>query len=420
MTVFVVAVILALSVSFVCSMLESSLLSLSTTDIADISQKKPAVARIWTGFKNNIQRPIAVILILNTIAHTIGATVSGAKFTELFGPQWVGLYSVVFSFVMIQWTEILPKTWGVRYTKSLAPITAYPMQFMIRLLSPLVWLTRILNRPFEGRKGQKQELNALQEINILTRFAALNRQLNQDQGNIIQKSIALSHASVSDIMVKKDGVRFLSTKMTLMEALIEAHIVHHTRFPLIEGDDTEKVIGYVNFKDIVSALQINPQDPSLRGILRPILTVRVTDTLTALLTTLTSSSQHIAVVRSESGRLEGLVTLEDLIEFLFGKLQDEYDNLPTYRYQIAGNRWLLGGGVTLAQARELAGTGIPASDRTVNDWVHGCVPGGIAVEQKCPLGDFSLIIRKIRNGKIYEVILEKNPPQPAPAALVTP
>jgi len=277
-------------------------------------------------------------------------------------------------------------------------------------LAPIVWLTRILNRPFEGRKGQKQELDAVQEINILTRFAALNRQLNQDQGKIIEKSIALSRASVSDIMVRKDGVRFLSTRMTLMEALIEAHIVHHTRFPLIEGDDREKVIGYVNFKDIVSALQINPQNPSLRGILRPILSVRITDTLTSLLTALTSSSQHMALVRSESGQIEGLVTLEDLIEFLFGKLQDEYDNLPTYRYQIAENRWLLGGGVTLAQAVELAGSGLPPLERTVNEWIQEKIPDGIAVEKKCPMENFTFIIRKIRNGKISEVILEKNQP----------
>ena len=148
MTTLILSLCISFSVSFFCSLLEACALSLSLTDIAHLSEKKPLIAAIWKRFKENLEKPIAVILIVNTLAHTIGASLAGAQFDKLFGAQWIVVFSVAFSFGMIQWTELLPKSLGVRYNMQIAAWAARPLQFLIKLMHPLVALTNWLNRPF--------------------------------------------------------------------------------------------------------------------------------------------------------------------------------------------------------------------------------------------------------------------------------
>ncbi len=236
MFLFLLAVGTALAVSFTCSLLEACLLSLSLTDIAKISETKPSVAAIWKKFKDSIQKPIAVILIINTFAHTIGAAVSGSQFHELFGAKWVGLYSVVFSVVMIQFTEILPKTYGIKYNRFFAVVVAIPMKMLIRLFSPVVFVMQAINRPFEGRKKMSDQIDALNDIKVLAHFASLQDMISKEQEKIVSRSIALASKKAEDIMVPIAEMKTLTTGMTLTKALIEAHISHHTRFPLADDE----------------------------------------------------------------------------------------------------------------------------------------------------------------------------------------
>ena len=122
MTILLVTIFITMGISFLCSVLEACLLSLSLADIGRISDKKPLAAKIWKSFKEGIERPIAVILIINTLAHTIGASLSGAQFEKIFGTKWIISFSIIFSLSMIQWTEILPKTLGVRCNKNIAAV----------------------------------------------------------------------------------------------------------------------------------------------------------------------------------------------------------------------------------------------------------------------------------------------------------
>jgi putative hemolysin len=183
---FITTMLITLSISFFCSILEACLLSLSTADIAKISEKQPIVGNIWKNFRNNIQKPISVILIINTFAHTIGAAVSGTQFSDLFGVKWVAVYSVAFSLVMIQWTEIVPKTLGYRYNLLVARLTGIPMQVLVVALSPLLAVIQFLNRPFEGRK-KTQNVDALGDINVLTRFAAINNLISKEQAKLVMR-----------------------------------------------------------------------------------------------------------------------------------------------------------------------------------------------------------------------------------------
>ena len=126
MTILLIVMGVALSISFMCSIMEACVLSVGNADIAVIEQKRPAVGRIWRSFKENLQKPLAVILILNTFANTFGAVLGGAYFEMLYGEKWLIAFSLCVSFVMIQWTEILPKTLGAQFNRHIAPFIALP------------------------------------------------------------------------------------------------------------------------------------------------------------------------------------------------------------------------------------------------------------------------------------------------------
>lgn len=406
MATFWLIILIALGTSFLCSVLEACLLSLSLADIARISEKRPLIARTWKNFKENIYRPITVILIINTLAHTIGASLAGARFQHLFGPKWIALFAVIFSFAMIQWTEILPKTLGIRYNKAVAVAAVFPLRFLIYIFTPIVNAVQFLNKPFGSRRDKKDEMSATEDIAVLARFAAVNSIISSDQEKILSETIRLSKRKVKDVMVKRGEIKYLSTNMSLTDGLIEAHIHHHTRLPLINGDNKDDVVGYVNFKDIVSVLQTNPKDPLLKGIARPMLEIRDTELLSVLLNRLTKGYQHIAIVKDAQGHVVGLVTLEDVIESIVGKMQDEYDLLPTYFYQIAVNRYLAGGGVSVRALREKTGIDLPDIAKSLDEWLMELFGRMPKVEETISYKGNTFITRKVRRSNIYEVIIE--------------
>jgi putative hemolysin len=407
MALLLLTVCIALSISFTCSLLEACLLSVSTTDIANIAETKPHAAALWKKFKDNIQKPIAVILIINTFAHTIGAAVSGSQAHELFGAKWVGLFSVAFSVFMIQFTEILPKTYGIKYNRFFAGRIAVPLNLLVKLFNPVVFLMQAINRPFEGKKKMSGQVDALNDILILAHFASLQNIISKEQEKIVSRSIGLANTKVEDIMVPGNEMKTLTTDMTLAQALVEAHISHHTRFPLADRNREGEIIGYVNFKDIVSALQLNPKNPSLAGICRPILIVRSDENLSYLLNKLTKSYQHIAIVKNNDGKSVGLITLEDIVESIIGELSDEYDILPDYCYQIAENRYVAGGGAHLSVLHREVDKSFPDLPVSVNDWLTRETKHSPKPEDKVPFGKFILMVRKVSRSNIHEIVVER-------------
>ena len=406
MTIFIVSVCMALGVSFLCSLAEACLLSLSLSDIAALSERAPLAGRIWKRFRENIHRPISVILIVNTLAHTIGAAVSGAKFDQLFDRRWIGLYSIAFSLVMIQWTEILPKTLGVRYNKAIAAIGAVPLSILEKLFAPLVFITEFINRPFEGRRT-KQSGDALAEIAVLARFAAYNRLISGEQEKIVSRSLDLSKTLIESIMVERDDVKYVSSTMSLADALVEAHLHRHTRYPLAEAGDIDRILGYVNFKDIVTALRLNPRDPSLKGIMRPIISVSPRDNVAAVMKLLINGHNHIAIVKdTTTGRTAGLVSLEDIIETIVGDIKDEYDVLPSYIHEFEPGRITAGGAVRLAILRQRSCGAVPDSPMTLDEWLREHLKRTPKFGDTMPAGACRIIVNKVRRGRVMEAVVD--------------
>lgn len=407
MTLLIMTIVVSMGISFLCSLSEACLLSLSMADIVNLSEKKPRAGQLLKQMKEGVQKPIAAILIVNNFSNIIGAAVSGAIFSNLFGSKWIGLFSFFFSLAVIQWAEYLPKTLGVLHNRTIAGIIARPLAYVVHVLSPLVFMLERINRPFLRGAKYRSAVDALSEISLLARYASVNKLISREQVDIVSRSIKLSQSRVRDIMVGRDEIKFLSTAMTMAEALIEAHIHHHTRYILVRDGNMDDIVGYVNVKDIVSALQINPTDPSLKGIARPVIIVRDSLLVPDLLKELTRGYQHMAVVRNDRDKTAGLVTLEDVVEAIVGDLEDEYDVLPSHVFSISEIRFLAGGGVSLAKLREKTKFDLPVLATTLHDWLCALYRSLPPIEHAIPFGDVIFIVRKIRRSKIHEVLVEK-------------
>lgn len=407
MFLLLICIGLVLGISFVCSLTEACFLSVSTADVAALGETSPRRAGLFRQLKEAPEKPIAAILIINNLVNIAGAALAGMLFAEVFGHRWIGIFSFLLALVIIQWSEYLPKTLGVIYKRSLAGLLVLPLAFITRLLAPLIFVLQLMNKPFARRGRAPAVSDTLGDIALLARSASLNNLISREQENIVARSIKLSQAVVRDIMVAREEIKYLSSRMSMVEALIEAHIHHHTRYLLIEGDNLDRVFGFVNVKDIVSALQINPADPSLQGIMRPVPEVKDTLPVTALLKGLSKGYQHMAVVKNDAGKTVGLVTLEDVVEAIVGNIQDEYDVLPDYVYRLAESRFLAGGGISVKVLREKTKLDLPHEARGLHEWLCSLIPSVPVIEQKIPYGGLVFTIRKIRRSKIHEVIVDK-------------
>ena len=407
MTLFILAVLSALLISALCSLMEATLLSLTPSQVAEMSQRRPKAGKVWQQFKAHIERPIAAILMLNTAAHTIGASVAGAQFDQLFGDEWIFVFSLVFTFLMLQYTEILPKTFGVRFNRQVAPFIAPLLIVLVRILTPIIHVVHWLNRPFEGRKSRREHSVTIDEISALAGLARLSNQISQYQERIIRGASRLSQLPVSEIMISLEHVNFLSTRQSLADAIVAAHVEAHTRFPVCEDGDPHRVVGYVNFKEMIYFMRTNPGDPSFRGIIRPVRFVPPETSAADLLQGFVSEHVHMALVRDREGRTLGLVTFEDIVEELVGELEDEFDRLPRMAHLMTGGTWMIGGGTPMTEVARLLGRELPETTGTLSAWLVkrlGKVPRpGEAYRE----GSTEFTARRIRRGKIFEVAMRQ-------------
>ena len=401
MTIFVTSLAVAFGVSFACSLMEAVLLSLTPSQVAQVSARHPRAGAIWRGFKSRIDRPIAVILILNTTAHTIGAAVAGAQFSELWGDEWIIAFSLAFTFAMLQFTEILPKTLGVQLNTVLAPVIARPLQAAVVLFTPVIGVLHFLNRPFEARRKAGAS-SAVDEIAALAAMARMSKDIGAHQERVILGAARLSERSVRDLMIPLEHVVMMSDDLSLPRAIVAAHLDAHTRFPVHAAGDRAKVVGYINFKEMIYFMSTNPKDPTLRGITRPVTFVAATASATDLMRLFVDQHEHIAIVRGDDGRALGLVTLEDIVEELLGDVQDEFDRLPRYAHALSGGTWLFGGGVPMDEVAQALGGKLPAGIQSFADYLEaelGDSPRGGQVLEK---GAASILVKRVRRGRVFE------------------
>jgi putative hemolysin len=408
MLILLICVFGTLTISFICSLMEAALLSLTPSQLADISARHPRIGAIWRDFKGHIERPIAAILILNTSAHTIGATVAGSQFDELYGSQWIWAFSLIFTFLMLQYTEILPKTLGVHFNQQLALLMARPLDWLIRAMAPLISALHALNRPFERRQEPAQPVS----VNDLMAMAAMARhaqQITPHQEHIIRGATKLSSMRVEQVMIPLAQVAVIASDQTLTEAMLTAHLDAHTRYPVCQAQDRGKIIGYVNFKEIIASLRTNPNDPSLLGVMRPVHVIDAQRAASELLREFIEQHIHMAIVKDSAGRHLGLVTLEDLVEVLVGDLEDEFDRLPQHLHELSGGQWLFGGGIEAGQVAKCFGWRAEDFSGPLAPWLEKQLEAPFKAGQLKVIAGVEFTVRRLRRGRIFEVAARKRP-----------
>jgi len=319
-------VLLALVFSFLCSVAEAVLLSITPSFIAGLQQGRPKLAALLKRLKqDNVDQSLAAILTLNTIAHTVGAIGSGAKATAVFGSAWFGLFSAVMTLMILFLSEIIPKTLGAVYWRQLAGLTAIFVRGLILALYPLIWLSEGLTRLIARRKilhvFNREEFVAMAGIGEQA------GEINPHESRIIRNLFRLGRLTAEDIMTPRTVIVALKADATVAEAITSGPESFFSRLPLYHAD-LDDIDGFVLRDDLLLALARDQYSVKLQTLRRDILTVPGDMPLSGLLEFFLDHRQHIALVVGEYGGTKGLVTLEDAVETLLGlEIVDELDQV---------------------------------------------------------------------------------------------
>ena len=331
MLIFITAVAVVLVVSFICSIFESVLLSLSRPQIEMLVQQKKRAGKILTRFKDNMDVPIAGILILNTAAHTIGAAVAGASYQNVFDVSTLWLFSIIFTFAVLLFTEIIPKTLGVTYAPRLAVPVAHGIRWLTTMLRPLVILSEKVSRSL--RADVDLPVTTAEEIRLLAMLGRSKGAVGVVTARMIVGATQLRYMQAHDVMLPREEVHFLSGEMKREEAKEYVRETRHSRFPYSPTRDLKDVSGIVLVKDLLHWLLHNDANEiDWHAITNETLIVPPNAPLMQLLRTFQDGRRHLAVIIDEYGTVEGIVTLEDVLEEIVGDIFDESD-LPTREFQ---------------------------------------------------------------------------------------
>ena len=323
MQTFVAAVSCALVVSFICSIFESVLLSLNTAQVEVLAASGSRAGRLMRGFKDRIDIPISAILIVNTIAHTIGAAVAGASYQNVFDPATLWIFSIVFTVAVLLFTEIIPKTLGVTHAVRLAEPVAHGINALIFLLRPAVAVTEQVSSLLRGRHARAS--TSVEEIRLLAQLGRTQGAVGARTAGMIVGATQLRDLKADDIMLPRRQVVFLSGLDTTEAVVERIRSTRHSRFPFTPTESLDNFSGVVLAKDILLQLQTGAELIDWDLLLREPLVVPEAQPLNMLLRTFQEARKHMALVVDEYGQCQGIVTIEDVLEEIVGDIVDESD-----------------------------------------------------------------------------------------------
>lgn len=327
---------LALFVSFLCSIMEAVLLSTPPSFLMVKEKEGSLWAKRFLNMKLNIDKPLSAILSLNTIAHTIGAAGVGAQAVILFGDVYFGLISAILTVLILVFTEIIPKTIGAQYWRRLTKITSIIINVMVLMTYPLVLMSAVITKLISGTKDEKT--TSREEIAALTSIGALEGLFNKNEHKIIQNLLRLRNVKVSEILTPRVVVVHADQELLLAEFLKNKDYLKYSRIPVYK-DDEENITGYVFRQTVFEKLAEDRHELKLKDIKRKMLVLPDTITLFSAWEKLLENKEHIALIVDEYGGMDGIVTLEDIIETLLGfEIIDEKDTITDLQ-KYARERW---------------------------------------------------------------------------------
>ncbi|MBP6342690.1 MAG: HlyC/CorC family transporter [Candidatus Omnitrophica bacterium] len=417
---------------------EMALASISRSRIAVLVGRKDKGAEDAAYMKDRIEASLAVVQVGITLAGAIAAATGGSSVADNLEPYLQAQFGfdetlakvialviliIPFSALTIIFAELIPKMVALnnreRICLSLSPamraisVVFYPV---ITVLETIVKGTLHLGKKSGYVKDESKDDPGLHELNAAVSLARASRLIGAREEKIVLSAAQLSVRPVKSIMLPIADVSMIPLKSTLSEALIRAHLDMHTRFPVCEREgDPQSIQGYLNFKDIMMALKLNSQDPTVKGIIRPIKTVEGNVPIAQVLEKMMQEKLHIALVGEKDQSIIGMVTMEDIIEELVGEIEDEFDRMPTYIHPFAGG-WIVGGGVSmqvLAQTIGITPILKPATEGPFRlaDWCALKHPDSLRGGEVLEGNGFYVTVRKLRRKKLSEASISLLKPQ---------
>lgn len=321
---------LAVSISAICSIMEAVLYSVPNSHL-EIAQKNGAPsAPIIKKLKSDIHRPIAAILTLNTIANTMGAAIAGAAAAAVFGSQNLGWFSIAFTLTILIFSEILPKTVGVAYCRELAPWIAIPITILVTLLKPIIFFCQAITRLIP--RHSEESLTSAEEVMAIAALSRRSGQIDSQEEKVITNILGLKDKDVIDAMTPRTVTFALDEKTSVGEAMAFREKWHlHSRVP-IYLDEQDEISGIVLRKDVLLSAANDMDSLELSALAHPVHFVPETAPLSVVLLDFIKKKQHLFVVVDEYGSMTGVISMEDIIEEIFGQeIMDESDQIKDMR-----------------------------------------------------------------------------------------
>ena len=330
-----VIMLVSIALSALCSMLEATLLSTPLSFITGLEEQGVKGASRLKKLKQNTDRPISAILCLNTIANTVGASIVGSLVYEVYGDALVGVFSTIFTFGILIFSEIIPKTIGSSYWRSLALPASAIISMMIFITFPLVWILEHLQRLISSNSNQVSV--SREDISAMVSVATEEEVIEKDEKKMIQNLLKLDEVTAHEIMTPSVVVEMVPGSMSIKEFYDSDNT--HSRILVYDEENDEYVVGYVLRQEVLEKMAEDNFDAPLNDIIRPILTFGEEDTVADIWEKLLEKKEHISAVLDEYGSLRGIVTMEDVIETMLGQeIVDEKDEVVDMQ-EYAKDQW---------------------------------------------------------------------------------
>ena len=329
MTLLITYVLIAIVTSFICSLLEAGLLTITPSSIVRAKQNGSAWAGRMEKLKQDIDRPLSAILTLNTIAHTMGAAGAGAQWALLTGNRWEALFAATLTLAILIFTEIIPKTIGSRFAYTLAPFTAVTCTFLITALKPLVLFSKSITSLITPDAPETDTSVHRDELLAMARIGQESGSLRERESRFVHNLIQLNAMKVSDIMTPRPVIFSLpqSTPLTDFATLIENK--PFTRIPVYDKGNDDFTGFVIRGDALLAHLKDHYDTGTLADVLLPVAITPEYTPVDVLFQRFIAERRHIMLVTNEFGTTVGLVTLEDIIETIFGiEILDETDHHP--------------------------------------------------------------------------------------------
>ena len=321
--------------SALCSMLEATLLSTPISFITGLEEQGVRGAKRLKNLKQNPDRPISAILCLNTIANTVGASIVGSLVYEVYGDAIVGVFSTIFTLMILVFSEIIPKTIGTSYWRSLALPASSIINAMIFIAFPLVWTLEHLTRLISANSNQVSV--SREDISAMVSVATEEEVIEKDEKKMIQNLLKLDELTAHEIMTPSAVVEMAECGMSIREFYDSD--LSHSRIPVYDEENDEYVIGYVLRQEILEKMAEDKFSTKLIDITRPIMSFTEETSVSDIWEKMLEKKEHISVILDEYGSLRGIVTLEDVIETMLGhEIVDEKDEVVDMQ-EYAKEQW---------------------------------------------------------------------------------